>query len=96
MLNLQSGNVLEGDVKVHTTMHRGMTPEEIADNTIDKIIYIGKDSHPVIRDQAEAFKQLIYKELLLALKQAVKSDRLTLSHRLRDAGHTELTKILEI
>ena len=43
MLNLQSGNVLEGDVKVHTTMHRGMTPEEIADNTIDKIIYIGKE-----------------------------------------------------
>ena len=95
MLDLAGGRILDGDIKVHTTSFRGMTPEEIADNTIDKIIYVGKESHPAIRDQAEAFKKLIHQELLLALHQAVKSDRLTLSHRLRDAGHQELIKFLE-
>jgi hypothetical protein len=92
---LNQTNIFSGDVNVLTTDHRGMTPEEIADITIDKIIFVGKDSHPAIRDQAEAFKHYIHQELLGALKQAVKSDRLTLINRLRDAGHAEITKLLE-
>lgn len=96
MLNLSQGSILDGSVSVHTTSFRGMTPEEIADQTIDKIITVGEQSHPAIRDQALVFKNYIYEQLLLALHQAVRSDRTTLAIRLRDAGHPELTKILEI
>lgn len=95
MLDKSRGVLLEGDIKVYTTQNRGFTPEEIAERAIEKIIYVGKDSHPVIRDQAEAFKKHIFVVLVDALRQAVQSDRTTVANRLRDAGHSELIKILE-
>jgi DNA-binding CsgD family transcriptional regulator len=96
MLDLANGTIYDGQIKVHTTVNRGMTPEEIADIAIERIISIGQDSHPAIREQALAYKEYIYQQLVSALKQAVRSDRTTLANRLRDAGHPELTKILEI
>lgn len=92
MLNSQ---ILDGDIKVYSTINRGFTPEEIAERAIDKIIYVGKDSHPLVREQAEAYKNHIKSVVLFYLKEAVKSDRTTLANRLRDAGHPELIKLLE-
>ena len=43
-----------GNVLVRTTSNRGFTPEEIAERALDKIVYVGSQSHPAIRDQAEA------------------------------------------
>jgi len=90
------GNVLEGDVSVLTTQGRGFTPEEIADRALAKIMYVSKDANPLIRDQAEAFKESIRGVIEFYLKQAVQSDRTTLANRLREAGHSDLIKILEI
>jgi hypothetical protein len=95
MLDKSNGVLLEGDVKVYTTQYRGFTPEEIAEQAIGKIMYVGKDSHPAIRDQAEAFKGYIYEVLVGAIKQGIESNHTTLANRLRDAGHSELIKILE-
>ena len=89
------GNILEGDVTVLTTEGRGFTPEEIADRALAKIMYVSKDANPLIRDQAEAFKESIRETLVFYLKQAVQSDRTTLANRLREAGHSDLIKILE-
>ena len=90
------GNVLEGDVAVLTTEGRGFTPEEIADRALAKIMYVSKDANPLIRDQAEAFKESIRGVIEFYLKQAVQSDRTTLANRLREAGHSDLIKLLEI
>ena len=92
----QVNGILGGDIKILSTHNRGFTPEEIAERAIDKIIYVGKDSHETIRAQAEAYKSHIKGVVLFYLKEAIKSDRTTLANRLRDAGHPELTKILEI
>lgn len=89
------GNILEGDVAVLTTQGRGFSPEEIADRALAKIMYVSKDANPLIRDQAEAFKESIRETLVFYLKQAVQSDRTTLANRLREAGHSDLIKILE-
>lgn len=90
------GNILEGDVKVITTHGRGHTSEELADMAVNKIMYVSKDANPLIREQAEAFKEYIRETLVYYLKQAVQSDRTTLANRLREAGHSDLIKILEI
>jgi len=82
--------------EVHTTEGRGHTPEEIAEFALDKIMYVSKDANPLIREQAEAFKGYIRQVLVKYLKQAVQSDRTTLANRLREAGHSDLIKILEI
>lgn len=81
-------------VKVMTTQGRGFTPEEIADRAVNKIISVGSQTHPAIRDQAQAFKENIRDVLVFYIKEAVQSDRVTLSNRLKEAGHPELVKLL--
>ena len=88
-------SIHNGDIKVLVTQNRGMTPEEIADLALDKIIYVGSKSNPLIRDQAEAFRKQIRSVLITYIKQAVVSYNTTIANRLRDAGHPELIKILE-
>jgi len=89
--------ILDGiNFEVNTTSGRGHTPEELADRALDKIMYVSKDANPLIRDQAEAFRGHIRQVLVKYLKQAVTSDRTTLANKLRDAGHSDLVKILEI
>lgn len=84
-----------GIVEVQTTDGRGLTPEEIAERALDKIIYVGSNAHPAIRDQAEAFKDHIRAVLVFYLHEAVRSDRVTLSNKLREAGFPEMIPILD-
>jgi hypothetical protein len=82
-------------VEVRTTSHRGFTPEEVANRCVEKIISIGDQSHPAIRDQAHAFKEYIHAVVTFYIKDAIRNDRHTIAIRLRDAGHPELAIILE-
>lgn len=86
---------LLSSVIVKTTDGRGHTPEELVEQALDKIIYVGSQSHPVIRDQAEAFRNQIRAVMLFYMKQAVASHNTTIANRLRNAGHEELIKILD-
>ena len=91
-----AGAMEVGMVKVGTMSGRGFTPEEIAEQALDKIISIGNNSHPVIQAQAEAFRTEIRGVLVNYLRQAVASHNTTLTNRFRDAGHPELVKLLEV
>ncbi len=93
MFNLAMGDV--GSVMVMATEGRGFTPEEIAERAIDKIIYIGSQTHPAIRDQAEAFRENIKQVLIYYLHEAVRSHNVTLVNKFQKAGHPELIPILD-
>jgi hypothetical protein len=95
MTMTEKGVLLGGQVTVLTTNNRGFMPEEIAERALDKIIYVGGNSHPAIRDQAEAFRENIRQILVFYMKEAIQSDRTTIAARLREAGHPELIKILD-
>jgi hypothetical protein len=90
-----NGGVLLGQITAKSVSGRGFTPEEVADMALEKIMYVGESSHPVIRDQAEAFRDQIRIVLVRYMKQAVASHNTTLANKLRDAGHPELIKLLE-
>lgn len=90
-----SGGALLGDVKAMGVSGRGFTPEELADNAVDRIISISATADPVIRQQAEAFREHIRSVLVSYGRQCVRSNHTTITNRLRDAGHPELTKLLE-
>lgn len=94
MITVQSP-VLLGGVTVQTSSGRGFTPEEIAERALDKIISVGDDSHPVVRDQALAFRERIRHVLVFYMKEAVQSERTTIANRLREAGHPELVNLLK-
>jgi len=94
MISVEGANVLNG-IQVATKDYGGFTPEELADRALDKIISVGDQTHPAIREQAHAFRQHIRAVLVYYMKEAVKFDRVTLANRMREAGHPELIKLLD-
>ena len=89
--------LLQGvDYDVLTTSNGGMTPEQVAELALAKIIYVGKDANPLLKEQAEAYKDSIRQVLVFYMKQAIRSNHTTIANKLHEAGHSELTKLLEI
>jgi hypothetical protein len=82
-------------IQVATKDFGGFTTEEVAERALDKIIQVGDQSHPVVREQALAFRNHIRAVLVFYMNEAVKFDRVTLAHKLREAGHPELIKLLD-
>ena len=81
-------------VLVRTTDRRGFTPEELAQQCVERIVSVSETAHPAIRDQANGFSKQI--ELLVAhyMRQAIRSDRTTVYNALTDAGHPELAELI--
>ena len=87
-----SGSV--GTFEVQTTQERGHTPEELAINALQKIISISDTADPVIKQQAEAFRERMFYVIVHTLNQAVKSDRTTLYNEFKKQGHEDVAEIL--
>ena len=83
-----------GEVVVKTTENRGLAPEELAERAVEQIVSVSSSVDPVVRQQAEAFKNRIYHVVLGIIKQAIKSDRTTLANEFIQQGHPELADIL--
>jgi hypothetical protein len=81
-------------IQVFTKDNGGFTPEELAERALDKIIQVGDQSHPLVREQANAFRNHIRGVLVFYMNEAVKFDRVTLAHKLRESGHSELIHLL--
>ena len=83
-----------GDVVVKTTENRGLSPEELAERAVEQIDSVSDSVDPIVRQQAEAFKNRIYHVVLGIIKQAVKSDRTTLVNEFIQQGHSDVADIL--
>lgn len=83
-----------GPFVVRTTQERGFTVEEIAEDLLNKLIFISSEAHPVIRDQAEAFRNQIRPVIIHYMKQAVRSDRTTLAADFSKQGHHDMAEII--
>lgn len=79
-------------VGIQTTNNRGFTPEEVATRCVDKIVEVGDNAAPEIRDQARAFKEHLHKLVTNYMKEAIKSDRTTIYNAIKDAGHEKLAE----
>jgi hypothetical protein len=84
-----------GSVKITTTSGRGLSPEELAEMTIGKIISISESSHPLIKQQAEAFRDNLRVVLVKAFYNAQKSERTTLYNLFINQGHADMAEIIK-
>jgi hypothetical protein len=84
----------EGVVSVLTTQNRGFTPEEVSERCADKIMSISITANPIIRAQAEAYKENMRKVVCFYIKEAIKSDRTTVYNALKDAGEPKLAEAI--
>ena len=83
-----------GSVSVETTENRGFTPEEIAKRACEKIISISEGTDPVLKAQAEAFKQRMYYVIVQACQDAILSNQTTLHNMLSKQGHEDMADII--
>lgn len=90
-----NGELKLGTVSVMTTSYRGHSPEELAKLATDKIISVGGECHPAIRDQAVAYREAIFQTLLFYLQQMESSAKTTLCGKLRLQELDELADLIE-
>lgn len=83
-----------GTVNVLAVDYRGHTPEELAEMAVDRIIYIGGNSHPVIVDQARAYREHIKKVLIEYFRMAQASERTNICGKLILNGNDELANLI--
>jgi len=84
-----------GLVMVQTEENKGHSAEWWAERLTERIVGISGNAAPHIRQQAEAFKVAIYNTILYHIKQAINSERCTMSNLLKAQGHENLAKILK-
>ena len=84
----------ESLVGVNTTENRGFTPDELAEQCVQKIISVSDSTHPGVRDQARAFSRHIEKLVEYYMRQAIRSDRTTVCNAIKDAGHPQLAELI--
>lgn len=83
-----------GSVVVETTQNKGHAPEFWAKAAADKIVSVGGECHPLIAQQAEAFKESVRATALHCIQEAIKSDRTTLIAEFERQGHKDMADII--
>jgi hypothetical protein len=81
-------------VLVNTTNKRGFTPEELAEQCMQKVISVADTAPSGLREQARAFSKDIERLVAYYMRQAIRSDRTTVYNALTDAGHPELAELI--
>ena len=83
-----------GSVGVHTTHQRGKSPEEVASRCADKIVSVSESANPLIREQANAFKQNIQKVIEFYVRQGINGYKTDLYNEALKAGDDGLANII--
>ena len=83
-----------GTANVLISNNGGLSSEQIAQLALDKIIFVGQRSHPLIVDQALAFKEAIRDVIIDHLKQMEEQTVDTLCAKLSANGYNDIATIL--
>ena len=89
-MNVELGNPL-----VIATSGRGHRPEELAELATNRIIQVGQNSHPLIIEQAKAFKEQIRDILTGYFYKAQSEERATLKIKMSEYGFSDLANVLD-
>ena len=83
-----------GQVTVQTTNNKGLSPEYWTERIMERLIAVSDNADPMVKAQADAFKQNIQAVVLLYMKQAISSDRATVAGLLEKQGHKDMAEII--
>lgn len=81
-------------VEVETTSNGGHPPEFWAKRCAERLLSVADSAPPVLREQAQVFKDQMEQVVLLHMKRAIQSDRSTVGHLLAEAGQPELAELV--
>jgi hypothetical protein len=78
--------------KVVTTENRGLTPEELAEQCADKLIFISDNASEEVKEQARAYRKNLISVLTHFMKRTVRNDRVTVYNAIIEAGYPDLAE----
>ena len=84
-----------GIIEVATSNYGGHPPEFWAKQLTDKIVGYSDNNEQHIKDQARAYKDLIYEVSLIYIKNAIKSYKASLIQGLTQGDAQDLAKIIK-
>ena len=84
-----------GLIEAKTSNYGGHPPEFWAERLTEKIVSYSEDKEPHIREQARAYRNMIYKVCLIYIKNALKSYKATLIQDLSGQGSEDIAKIIK-
>lgn len=87
------GNV--GQVNVVISDNRGLSAVQIAEMALNRIISVGNESAPEVREQALAFKLQIKDVLVKYLTDAQVQERATICAKLSEAGLNDAAEFVK-
>lgn len=79
---------------VFTADYRGHTPEELANMAVDNLINIGEDLHPIIYQQACAYREEMRKTLIHYFAMAQDSAKATIVGTLTKHGQADTAELI--
>ncbi len=83
-----------GTVLVATTDNGGHDAEFWTDAATKRIVSVGENTHPLIKEQALAFQDHINNVVGYYIREAIKSDRATLAAEVEAQGQPDLANII--
>ena len=83
-----------GGVSVTTTTNGGLSTDHWAERATNTIVSVGAKSHPLIMEQANAFKKDVFQVIKYYMEEAVKSDKTSKIAELEQADHSDMAEIL--
>ena len=83
-----------GSVVVETTENKGLSPEYWTERILERLVSISEGADPMVKAQAEAFRDSIKQVVLMYIKQAIASDRSTVAGLLDKQGHRDMADII--
>ena len=84
-----------GIIEAKTSNYGGHSPEFWAERITEKLIHISEDQEPYVRQQAEAYQEVIKQVCLIYIKNAIKSYKATLIQELITAGEEKVAEIIK-
>ena len=93
MLSVGTGPVI-GELRTMTTSGRGLNAAEIMSLLMPRLLHVGDNAPPAIRDQASAFKADIERLVRYYIVQAQKSQNTTICGMLEQAGQHDAAAIV--
>ena len=83
-----------GSVNVVSSEYEGLSPEYWTERLLERIISISDSADPLLKAQADAFRNSIAQVVLIYMKQAIASDRSTVAGLLEKQGHKDMANII--
>ena len=93
MISVETG-ISVNSVNVMTSNEGGLNSEQLTQLAMDKLLKVSDSAPPVIKEQAEAFKENLQKVVYYYIELARREERATIAHKMSKAGQKEMADLI--